>query len=225
MVEYGDEDLLMLSSIQHFCFCERQWALIHIEQIWDENRLTIEGSYLHRKVDDPLYRSERNGVKTFRSLPLISRKLGLYGIADAVEFEQTITRDNAMILPDYPGYWKPFPIEYKHGKPKQNDIDRVQLCAQAMCLEEMYSIKIEQGALFYHEIRKREYILFDQKLREYVQSQSIRMHELYTSTTVPLPVYLPHCKACSLYDQCMPEFFSKKHSVKKYLSELLDITL
>lgn len=225
MIEYGDEDLLMLSGIQHIAFCERQWALIHIEQFWAESKLTIEGEYLHRKVDDPLYKSERSGVITLRSLPLVSRKLGLYGLADAVEFQQVENHENAIMLPDYQGYWAVCPVEYKRGKSKKDEIDKVQLCAQAMCLEEMYSIEIEQGSLFYHEIRRRESVLFDYALRSLVFEKVKRMHELYDLKEIPLPVFLPHCKSCSLYDECMPEFFSKEHSVKSYLNKTLNTSI
>ena len=132
MIEYGDEDLLMLSGIQHITFCERQWALIHIEQQWAENNLTIEGNWMHQKVDDPTLMNRNKGIVTLRSVTLVSRRLGLYGISDVVEMVASSSGQNAIQHPKYPGFWQLIPVEYKRGKPKKDQIDEVQLCAQ-MC--------------------------------------------------------------------------------------------
>ena len=151
MIEYGDEDLLMLSGIQHITFCKRQWALIHIEQQWAENNLTIEGNWMHQKVDDPTLMNRNKGIVTLRSVTLVSRRLGLYGISDVVEMVASSSGQNAIQHPKYPGFWQLIPVEYKRGKPKKDQIDEVQLCAQAICLEEMYNVSIEKGFLYYGE--------------------------------------------------------------------------
>ena len=222
MIEYSDEDLLMLSGIQHLTFCERQWALIHIEQQWSENRLTIEGNYLHKKVDDPQQISQVKGVVTFRSVSLISRRLGLYGLSDVVELHQTDSADNAILSPKHKGFWKPYPVEYKHGKPKKNAIDEVQLCAQAICLEELYHIQIEKGSLYYAETKHRTEICFTPKLRKLVETYAERMHKLFKEELTPLANYKAHCKSCSLYDICLPKQFSTKRNVKLYLKTIFD---
>ncbi|NMC60760.1 MAG: Dna2/Cas4 domain-containing protein, partial [Candidatus Methanofastidiosa archaeon] len=136
---YIDDDLLMLSGIQHIAFCERQWALIYIEQQWSENLLTIEGHYLHEKVDDPFFSETRKDIVYLRSLPVVSYRLGLYGKADLVELcKVTGESENAIEFPGRVGKWKITPVEYKRGKPKTDTCDEVQLCAQALCFEEMY---------------------------------------------------------------------------------------
>lgn len=128
MIEYGDEDLLMLSGIQHITFCKRQWALIHIEQQWAENNLTIEGNWMHQKVDDPTLMNRNKGIVTLRSVTLVSRRLGLYGISDVVEMVASTSGQNSIRHPKYPGFWQLIPVEYKRGKPKKDQIDEVQLC-------------------------------------------------------------------------------------------------
>lgn len=152
---YEDDDMLMLSGIQHFRFCPRQWALIHIEQQWNDNRLTIEGQIMHKHVDDPFYRQKCGDFITLRAVNIASHELGLYGIADAIELIPVSTSENTITHPKYPGRWNPIVVEYKHGKPKRNEVDEVQLAAQVMCLEEMYDIHIEYGVFFYGEIRHR----------------------------------------------------------------------
>ena len=152
---FSDDDMLMLSGIQHYRFCPRQWALIHIEQQWGDNRLTMEGSLLHKHVDDPFYRQKCGDHITLRSVSIASHELGLYGISDAIELHPTDDAVNSITHPRYPGRWQPYPIEYKHGKPKRNEVDEVQLAAQAMCLEEQYGIRVAYGAFFYAEIRHR----------------------------------------------------------------------
>ena len=137
---YHEDEMLILSGIQHYRFCPRQWALIHIDQQWEDNRLTIEGQILHTHVDDPFYRQKCGDFICLRSVHIASRQLGLYGIADVVELQPTDDPSNCISHPDYSGNWLPVPVEYKRGKPKRNEIDEVQLMAQAMCLEEMYDI-------------------------------------------------------------------------------------
>ena len=152
---YSDDDMLMLSGIQHFRFCPRQWALIHIDQQWAENRLTMEGHIMHKRVDDPFYRQKCGDFISLRSVSVASRQLGLYGVSDVVELHPTEDEKNSIMHPKYPGLWQPYPVEYKHGRPKRNEVDEVQLAAQTMCLEEQYGITIPCGAFFYGEIRQR----------------------------------------------------------------------
>lgn len=171
--------MLMLSGIQHFRFCPRQWALIHIEQQWDDNRLTIEGQIMHKHVDDPFYRQKCGDFITLRAVNIASRELGLYGIADAIELIPASTSENTICHPKYPGRWNPIVVEYKHGKPKRNEIDEVQLAAQVMCLEEMYDIHIEYGVFFYGEIRHRVSVDISDTLRGIVKECTESMHDIF----------------------------------------------
>ena len=184
MIEYGDEDLLMLSGIQHITFCKRQWALIHIEQQWAENNLTIEGNWMHQKVDDPTLMNRNKGIVTLRSVTLVSRRLGLYGISDVVEMVASTSGQNAIQHPKYPGFWQLIPVEYKRGKPKKDQIDEVQLCAQAICLEEMYNVSIEKGFLYYGETRHREEVQFTEELRKLVENKCVQMHKLENQAVI-----------------------------------------
>ena len=146
---YSEDEMLMLSGIQHFKFCPRQWALIHIEQQWNDNRLTIEGQILHKHVDDPFYRQKCGDLITLRAVNVASRELGLYGILDAIELHPSLSFENSIQHPKYPGWWNPVVVEYKHGKPKKDEIDEVQLAAQIMCLEEIYAIHISYLSLIH----------------------------------------------------------------------------
>lgn len=219
---YSDDDMLMLSGIQHFRFCPRQWALIHIEQRWDDNRLTIEGELLHKHVDDPFYRQKCGDYISLRSVSIASHELGLHGITDVVELHPTDNEQNGISHPSYPGTWQPYPVEYKHGKPKRNEIDEVQLAAQAMCLEEQYGIEIPKGAIFYHEIRHRVEVEISDYLRNIVRDCATQMHEIYASGRLPQIRKGKHCKKCSLYNLCMPESadcVKVSHYLKKNLYE------
>lgn len=205
---YSDEEMLMLSGIQHFRFCPRQWAFIHIEQQWEENRLTVEGELLHKHADDPFYRQKCGDCIALRSVNIASYELGLYGIADIVELQPTEDKNNSITHPKYPGCWLPYPIEYKHGKPKKNEIDEVQLAAQAMCLEEMYSITIKKGAFFYGEIKHRVEIEISTDLREIVKQCATAMHELYNNMAIPKAKKAKHCAKCSIQNICLPQIES-----------------
>lgn len=217
---YHDDDMLMLSGIQHYRFCPRQWALIHIEQQWADNRLTIEGQILHRHVDDPFYRQKCGNFITLRSVSIASHELGLYGITDAIELVPSDTSENSIRHPKYPGLWKPQVIEYKHGKPKTNEIDEVQLAAQTMCLEEMYNITITTAYFFYGELRHRLNIEIDNKLRDIVKSCTREMHELFNNSTLPKAQPGKHCDKCSLNDICMPRMTKNCTTVNTYLNNL-----
>ena len=213
---YTEDDMLMLSGIQHYAFCPRQWAIIHIDQQWSDNRLTMEGHLLHQKVDDPFYRQKMGECICLRSVNIASKELGLYGLTDIVELHPTDVPENAITHPSYPGYWIPFPIEYKHGRPKHDEIDTVQLTAQAMCLEEEYNIRIPNGAIYYGETRRRTEVAFTDELRNIVKACSSAMHEIYATGKIPLAIKKPFCKNCSLKDICMPDT-SNARSVSNYL--------
>jgi CRISPR-associated exonuclease Cas4 len=222
MIEYNDEELLMLSGIQHIAFCERQWALIHIEQQWAENVLTVEGKHMHEKVDNPMDSDLSKNEIVLRSVSLVSRQLGLYGISDVVELSKSDISHNSIKLVSRDGYWKPIPVEYKRGKPKPDACDEVQLCAQCICLEEMYSISISYGYLYYGETRHRHEVEFTEELRLKVKDYCNRMHELYNSEKTPPPVYKPHCNKCSLINVCLPKKIANNMSVNEYLNDLLN---
>lgn len=219
---YSDDDLLMLSGIQHFRFCPRQWALIHIEQQWEDNRLTMEGSLMHQHADDPFYRQKCGDYISLRSVSVASHQLGLYGITDVVELHPADNDENSISHPRYPGQWLPYPVEYKHGKPKKHQEDEVQLAAQAMCLEEQYDIRIEYGAIFYSEIRHRVEVQVSDELREIVTDCTRQMHEIFSSGQLPTILRGKRCKKCSLKNICMPESIDctrVSHYLKKNLYE------
>lgn len=218
---YSEDEMLMLSGIQHFRFCQRQWALIHIEQQWNENRLTIEGQILHKHVDDPFYRQKCGDMITLRSVNIASHELGLYGISDAIELVPSQSLQDSILHPKYPGRWQPIVIEYKHGKPKKDKSDEVQLAAQTMCLEEMYSININYGIFFYGELRHRVCIDITDELRDIVRQCAKSMHEIFNKGIIPKAEYVKHCEKCSLIDICMPKTATKCNTVNTYLNKNL----
>ena len=213
---YSEDDMLMLSGIQHYRFCPRQWALIHLEQQWDDNRLTIEGQLLHKHVDDPFYRQKCGDHITLRSVSIASKELGLYGISDAIELQPSENIADTIQHPKYPGQWLPVPVEYKHGKPKKHEVDEVQLAAQAMCLEEMYGIHIAYGSFFYAEIRHRVEVEITPRLRDIVRECATEMHHIFQSRCIPKASYGKHCDRCSLKNICLPEVNANKN-VAAYL--------
>jgi CRISPR-associated exonuclease Cas4 len=197
MKMYSEDDLIQLSALQHLVFCERQCALIHIEQLWTENLFTAEGRIMHDKVDTANHES-RGSIRIDYGVPMRSLRLGLIGKADVVEFHR---------LDD--GTWIPFPVEYKRGRPKMDDCDKVQLCAQAICLEEMLNVDVKRGALFYGRTRRRENIVFDYKLRIETEDAARKVHALIESGMTPKAEYSKKCKKCSLCELCMPKVNSK----------------
>ncbi|MDF1573425.1 MAG: CRISPR-associated protein Cas4 [Bacteroidales bacterium] len=215
---YNEDEFLLISGIQHFAFCSRQWALIHVEQLWAENVKTIEGQHLHNRVDDPFLKDSGNQIEVWRSVSLISYSLGLTGRGDVVEFK---TGDSGIELPGKTGWWTPFPVEYKRGKPKPDERDEVQLCAQAICMEEMFETTIEEGAMFYGETRRRAIISFTKELRQQVVDYTEEMHRLFKLAITPPPVYKPHCKSCSLFDVCLPKSINRNRTVISYLKREL----
>ena len=205
---YHENDYLMLSALQHYLFCPRQCALIHVEQTWEENRLTTLGNILHERVHEA-GREKRGDVITARGVALSSARLGLSGQADVVEFHRGAT---GCALPRESGRWQPFPVEYKRGKPKKDDCDAVQLCAQAICLEEMLGCAIPGGALFYGEPRHRFDVAFDEALRRDTEACAAAAHALLASGVTPPPVAGKQCGSCSLNERCLPETLSKRLS-------------
>ena len=219
---YDDDQMLMLSGIQHYMFCPRQWALIHIEQQWGENRLTAEGQLLHQNVDNPAFRQKNGDVITLRSVHIASHSLGLYGITDAIELLPSEGPINAITHPRYPGYWKPFPVEYKRGHAKPDERDKVQLAAQVISLEEMHGIRIDCGYLFYGETRRREEVKVDERLRLLTQEYADEMHRVYGFGAVPKALKSRKCTNCSLLDICLPDTKNKPlatYYLKKNLYE------
>ncbi|MCB7317459.1 CRISPR-associated protein Cas4 [Lacrimispora sp. 210928-DFI.3.58] len=212
-MEYREEEYLMLSGIQHYAFCKRQWALIHLEQQWQENVHTVSGELLHRKAHDKFSFEKRNDVLITRGLPVHSRELGISGECDVVEF--CCVEDGITIF-GHKGNYRPFPIEYKKGKPKTSEIDILQLAAQALCLEEMFSIDVPSGAVYYGEIRKRENIEITAELREQVRKMLTEMHELFQRGYTPRVKWSKACNACSLKDICLPKL-GKAGSVSHYI--------
>jgi len=204
-----EDDLIMLSALQHMVFCPRQCALIHIEQVWAENRQTAEGRIMHERVHEE-NRESRGSLRIEYGVPLRSLRLGLIGKADIVEFHR---------LED--GTWQPFPVEYKRGKPKADDCDKVQLCAQALCLEEMLNARILKGALFYGKTRRRLDVSFDEKLRQKTEETARNVRVLLDSGKTPPPVYTKKCESCSLVGECLPKTMGKRRSAKSYLTRIL----
>ena len=172
----GPDDWLPLSGIQHFCFCRRQWALIHLEQQWAENRRTVEGQLDHARCHDADQTERRGGLLITRGMQVVSRRLGLSGNCDVVEFRAD---PEGIPLQSTEGLWKPMPVEYKHGRAKAGDADRLQLCAQAMALEEMLVCSIPEGALFYEETRRREVVPLTEELRQATQKMADEMHAYF----------------------------------------------
>lgn len=215
---YAENDLLPLSALQHLLFCKRQCALIHIEQMWEENRYTAEGRILHDRVDSGRGES-RKDVRLAFSVPLRSLRLGIVGKADVAEFHRHKSASGK--TGRVSSRWCPFPVEYKRGRPKKKDWDRVQLCAQAICLEEMLSVEVPKGALFYGKTRRRVDVVFDAELRRKTEDASRRLHELIGSDRTPPPVYTKVCDRCSFLDLCLPDTLEGRKSVRKYMDDLI----
>ena len=216
-MSYSDDELLMISGIQHFCFCRRQWALIHIEQVWEENIKTVEGNIVHELCHDEDFVEKRKDILIVRGLRVSSHNLGVTGQCDVVEFYLS---DSGANLSGRKGLWQPFPVEYKRGKSKSGDEDRLQLCCQAMCLEEMLCVPIREGALFYNETHRREKVVFEDVLRDKVKSMLGEMHEYYDRGYTPKTKPKSGCNSCSLKELCLP-VLCKGKSAKTYYDKLL----
>ena len=206
---YSDEDLLPLSALQHYLFCQRQCALIHVERQWFENRFTAEGKVMHERVDRE-GEKKSGAVRIEYGLHLVCLELGLSGQADVVEFHKA---------GKFPDIGLPYPVEYKRGRPKKDDSDRVQLCAQALCLEEMYEVPVAEGALFYGKTRRRHVVMFDSEIRILTRKTIENLRAMVESRKTPEPVYGKKCDFCSFLDYCMPKVCGKK-SIKSYLDKM-----
>lgn len=212
------ENYLLLSGLQHFHFCRRQWALIHIEQQWTENLRTVEGALLHEKAHNKGARETRGDLVVARGLRVFSHTLGISGACDVVEFHRCA---DGVSLSGREGLWRVFPVEYKRGKPKSHQADELQLCAQAMCLEEMLCCAVPQGALYYGEPRSRHPIEFTQELRQTVRESLAGMHRLYARGHTPKVKPTKSCNACSMKDLCLPKLI-KTPSPAAYMKKHLE---
>ena len=206
---FSEDELLPLSALQRLLFCERQCALTHIEQLWEENRLTAEGRVLHKKVHETGDES-RGDVRIARGIRLRSLRLGLVGQADVVEFHRCGDT------------WVPFPVEYKRGKPKAGNSDLVQVCAQALCLEEMLITPVPAGALFYGTTRRRTVVVFDQSLRDLTTASTDRLHQLIDRGITPPAIYTKKCDRCSLFSLCLPKSAGQNKSALAYLRRMVN---
>lgn len=206
---YDEDDLVMISALQHYLFCPRQCALIHIEQQWLENRLTAEGRILHERVHCG-GRESRRTLRIEFDVPIRSLRLGVTGRADIVEFHRQVD-----------GSWRSLPVEYKRGRPKKDDIDRVQLCAQAICLEEMLACNVPDGALYYGEKKRRTAVVFDVALREKTRQTAAEVHGLLVAGATPPPTYAKRCESCSFLPLCLPKVATRKR-VGRYLQKMVE---
>ena len=236
---YSEDDLLPLSGLQHLVFCPRQWALIHLEQSWAENRLTAEGRERHSRVDEQAHETRR-GVRAVTSLPVQSLELGLSGVCDVVEFPVASAAAPSQEEADWDAIFEaspmgvvgctgepvvagaPVPVEYKRGSPKVKDCDRVQVCAQALCLEEMTGAVILEGAIYYWETRRREVVAMSAELRIQTRALATEMHRLYAGRLTPPAVVTPGCRSCSLRDICLPEQTGGQQSASRYFRRAIE---
>ena len=204
-----EEALIPISALQHYLFCPRQCALIHVEQLWAEDAATAEGRLLHEKADSGRP-EKRPGVRIVRSVALRSVVLGVTGKADVVELHDAGATGV-----------RPFPVEYKRGKPKAHRADEVQLCAQAICLEEAFGVAVPDGALFYGETRRREAVTFDTDLRALTAGAAAAARAMIAAGTTPAPVLTPACRRCSLETLCQPSRMGQPPAIARWLAEQL----
>jgi CRISPR-associated exonuclease Cas4 len=217
--EYPPEAWLPLSGIQHFIFCRRQWALIHIERQWEENALTVEGRLLHQRVDDPFFTEKRKGVIVARSVPVASPSLGLQGVCDVVEFTES---PQGVQLPGREERYLPAPVEYKRGKEKRDACDEAQLCAQAMCLEDMLAVSIPIGYLYYGRTRRRVAVELTAELRDLVRKVSKEMHAYDQRGYTPRVKTSRACRSCSLADVCLPALQENVIPASEYIRQQIE---
>lgn len=220
-MEYAEDDFLNLAGLQHFAFCRRQWALIHIEQQWNENLRTAEGQILHERAHDRFFAEKRGGLLISRGMAVFSRQLGVNGVCDVVEFHES---PSGVPIFGREGKWLPIPVEYKRGSPKENNADALQLCCQAICLEEMLLCRtIPTAYLYYGETAKRTAVLLHGELRAEVKSMLLEMHELYHRKYTPRVKPTTSCRACSLKDLCLPRLY-RAGSASEYIRKRLEKT-
>ncbi|QAY68306.1 CRISPR-associated protein Cas4 [Paenibacillus protaetiae] len=212
-MEDNEDEYLMLSGIQHFQFCKRQWAFIHLEQQWVENVKTIEGSHLHRKADQPFTREKRGDKLIVRAMPVKSVSLRISGVCDVVEF---IRDERGVNISGGEEKYAVYPVEYKRGKPKRGNEDILQLAAQAICLEEMLVCEVDTGYLYYNEIKHRVEVPLTEEIKRKVRAIVAEMQDLYKRQHTPKVKTGAFCKSCSLQSICLPELMSKR-SVRSYI--------
>lgn len=217
---YSEEDFLQLSGLQHFAFCRRQWALIHMENQWAENYRTVDGSLMHEKAHDREFEESRGDLLIKRGVSIYSSELGISGQCDVLEYHRS---NDGIPLPGKEGLWEPYPVEYKRGKPKEGRADALQLCAQAMCLEAMLCCDIPEGALYYGETRRRERVCFTEELRRQVKDLLAQMHDLYRKGYTPRVKPTKACNACSMKELCLPKLM-KNRPVSAYLKMAMEET-
>ena len=215
---YQEEDFLQLSGLQHFVFCRRQWALIHIEHQWAENYRTTDGAIFHENAHNTAFQESRGDLVITRGVSVFSARLGVSGQCDVLEYRRGST---GVPLSGREGLWQPYPVEYKRGSPKADSCDALQLCAQAMCLEEMLCCEILSGALFYAQPRRRLRVTFTPELRKEVRTAAAQMHELYRRGHTPQVRPTKACSACSLKELCLPRL-QKSGPVGAYLRENME---
>lgn len=218
---YNEEEMLMLSGIQHYVFCPRQWALIHIDQEWSENHLTIEGSFEHKNADNPSYRGIQKDIIVIRHVSLSSVQLGVYGFSDIIELHETNDKNAGIFFKQYNKTLTPYPIEYKHGRPKMDDCDVMQLVCQMVCIEEKFGIQLKEGALYYWKTRRRLPVEINKELRERAKKICEEMHQSYKTGKLPSPPSdLSRCRRCSLLDLCNP-YIHHNISASAYIKQNL----
>jgi len=215
---YAEDKLLPISALQHILFCERRAALVHIERVWIENIFTAEGRNLHKKADDPGVET-RGTIRIVRGLQIQSLRLGLVGKMDVVEFHKVATE--GIRLSGIDGLWNPHPVEYKRGELREEKGYMIQLCAQALCLEEMLKVKVVEGYIFYGKSRRRLAVEFSDKLRLATEMAASKLHSLIDKEVTPKAQYSKKCENCSLMNVCMPRITEGKKSVGKYMDRLL----
>lgn len=211
MDRYTETDLLPLSGIQHFAYCPRQWGLIHIETQWIENLGTAQGRLVHERVDDPFFQESRGETTIERAVPLVSRHLGLFGVADLLEMRRTKEKESKTLTL----------VEYKRGKPKPDDRDEVQICAQAICLEEMRGITLRDGFMYYDAVKHRHQVVFTLTLRQRVKELCAQMHALYNEGRTPEAIANKKCKNCSMENVCLPKLSKLKGKANRYMKNYL----
>lgn len=220
MTVYSENDFLQLSGLQHFRFCRRRWALIHIEQQWAENFRTVDGALMHQNAHDTGFRESRGDLFITRGVSVFSPTLGVSGQCDVLEYHRGST---GIPIRGKEGLWQPYPVEYKRGSPRDDTGDTLQLCGQAMCLEEMLCCEIPEGALYYGEIRRRVPVAFTKELRDEVRGMLDQMHDLYHRGHTPKVKPSKSCNACSMKELCLPRLM-KSRSVTAYLNDAMEET-
>jgi len=219
MKKFDEIERMPISSLKQFVYCQRRYALMYIECEWGSNYKIVEGDILHERVDDPFFNEKRGNVHISRSVPIYSDSLNLYGVADIVEF---IKDEHGIEISGKKGLWRINPVEYKNGKPEKSNSDNFQLCAQAMCLEEMFQTKIYTGDIYYGKIKRRIEIMFTEELRNDVKSQVENMIDLLLKQEIPSKPENQICNLCSLVDICIPEISVRiQKSFKNQVSSLM----